>query len=128
MQCGFSFFVDSNPGPLTNKNEEICLKNKKCTKFCILNSTIFKKDFHSSSSSRRAPIFTQDLCCGSYIKFSLYSGCKFYLCIPACKCVRLLILTRYKLFREIFFFTKRNYIFKLSIFAEKLSNFTSFSE
>jgi hypothetical protein len=38
-------------------------------------------------------------------------------------------MTRYnKLFREIFFWQKVFYIFKLIIFVEKLSNFISFSE
>ncbi len=42
-----------------------------------------------------------------------------------CKCVRLLIMTRYKLFRGIFSWQKEIYILKLSIFVEKLSNFTN---
>jgi hypothetical protein len=36
-------------------------------------------------------------------------------------------MTRYKLFRGIFFLQKGIYIFKFTIFVEKLSNFTSFS-
>jgi hypothetical protein len=38
----------------------------------------------------------------------------------------LLGMTRYKLFRGIFFWKKGFYIFKLNIFVEKLSNFSSF--
>ncbi len=45
-----------------------------------------------------------------------------------CKCVRLLIMMRYKRFRGIFFGQKGIYIVKLSILVEKLSNFASFSE
>ncbi len=45
-----------------------------------------------------------------------------------CKCVRLLIRTRNKLFMGIFCGQKGIYIFKSGIFVEKLSNFTSFSK
>jgi hypothetical protein len=46
---------------------------------------------------------------------------------PSCKCFRLHIMTRYKLFYGNFC-TKRNLYFYIEHFIERLSNFMSFSE
>jgi hypothetical protein len=46
-----------------------------------------------------------------------------YFSIPVFKCARLLVMTRYRLFRGIFF----DKIFLLSIFVEKMSNVIRFS-
>ncbi len=62
-------------------------------------------------------------------KFFFNSLHKFYFCIPALygKCVRLLTMTRYMLFRGIFC-DKKKFTFSNWAFLWKLSNFTSFSE
>ncbi len=57
--------------------------------------------------------------------FSNILNITFTVVFLSCKCVSLHIMTRHKLFREIFFDTKE-FIFELSIFVEILSNLSVF--
>jgi hypothetical protein len=60
---------------------------------------------------------------GSYMNFYNILNINFTSVFASCKCVRLNIMTRYKLFRKISVDKKKFELFKLSILVENLSNF-----
>ncbi len=62
-------------------------------------------------------------CLGSSKNFSYILDTNFIFVFLPCKCVWLLIMTRYKLLRKIFFWTKRNLYFLIEHFSWEIAKF-----